>query len=273
MGSEVSMVEVTKTAEASEHARAIGELATEVAGLRTEIAAIRGLLTRTPCDVAEQRRRHRDERLLAVAVGETPVSLREGPLLVLHVLPEAAFLPQASPVKLERAPNFPIFRGGGDPTFNADGKIIWSGERTEGSTGYAQLGRHGCIEAVRVMGNRSSSANDKGLPVRWPEELIVDGTTEYLKTLVSLEVQGAVEVAAALVGVKGWYVCGSDWDRSAYPLRIERQVIALPPVTLELDQPEEEIPERPRPVLDALWQVGGWPRCFHFAEDGTYHRR
>lgn len=100
-------------------------------------------------------RRFRDERLAAIASGETPVELRPGSRVVLHMLPLVAmgseYLADLHTwAKLGPPALGGALRGGQS---NADGHVGVDGGQ-KGPNGYVQFFRSGVVEAVGLSDHR-----------------------------------------------------------------------------------------------------------------------
>lgn len=102
--------------------------------------------------VVERIRSFRANRLLALGSDEAPVRLKEGALIVLHVIPLQAMV---SDFRIDIASNSnalqkisPIGASGWNQRINLDGRLTFHPVSDEGSYGYAQLFRNGIIEAT-----------------------------------------------------------------------------------------------------------------------------
>jgi len=251
----------------------LARLDSKVARLTTELSRVREYLGRRAQGPADAAWLWRRERLDAVRDRLTPVPLLAGPKVILHVMPHSAFAQPAPRLDLKPA-SFLIFGSGGSPTYNAEGKLIWPENRGAAQRGYAQLSRTGWIEAVRVMrSGLEESPNDQApepIYLVHIQRLLLEGVREYLSTLEGLGIVGPVEVAATLRGFNGValrFDSMHDYGR----LWITKSEIAFEPVQFESAAiPPESLPKALRPVLDDLWQTGGWERCPNFDKEGTY---
>jgi hypothetical protein len=215
----------------------------------------------------------RRERLDAVHDGATPVPLSAGPKVILHVAPHSAFAQPVPRLDLKSA-SFLIFGSGGSPTYNAEGKLVWPENRGAAQRGYAQLSRAGWIEAVRVMRSGLEEPPNEQAPepvyVLHIQRLLLEGVREYLSTLERLGIMGPVDVAATLAGFHGVVL---RWD-SMYDygrLQVSKSEIAFEPIQFESAAiPPDSLPKALRPMLDDLWQTGGWDCCPNFDKEGAY---
>jgi len=105
-------------------------------------------------ELPERLRRFRDERLARIVGRETPVPLKDGAKLVLHLLPLASFTGtfqfDLAQIRQQQVDFAPISAGGWNNRFNVDGVVTFSGLRGDNvaSHSYCQVFRSGRIEAV-----------------------------------------------------------------------------------------------------------------------------
>ena len=111
--------------------------------------------------IAGRIRNFRTDRVAKIYGGETPVPLKQGGVLVLHLLPLSAFV---EPVQIDLS----IF-GGYDQIIrpmgsivslssrvNLDGFVAFEQVGDQGSGKYTQVFRSGAVEATEVLGSRGS---------------------------------------------------------------------------------------------------------------------
>ncbi len=213
-------------------------------------------------------RRFRDERLGLIASSETPVALRAGARVVLHLVPFSA-LGRGTTVDLAAwkkvAP--PGLGGSSDGSmFNADGHVVGEGRGDQSAQGYVQLFRSGALEAVYAH-----SHEVKGLRVMnvWAfESLLVEALSRYHRAFGEIGVLPPISVALSLVGVRGYgLVYSARSDRGGRAV-VVKDVVTLPDVVVEeLDlEPAAVL----RPIFDALWQTFGLPRSLTYDEHGKW---
>lgn len=221
--------------------------------------------------IAEKIRRFRDDRLAKIIADETPVSLKPGSKIVLHVIPFSSFTPESSLsptlMKQHHALLQAFAPGSYDTRFNIDGVVNLSGEI--GNTGkrfyYCQAFRNGAIESV-----------DSSL-LAWNDERLIPDTAfgndlitsvrSYLEFMQKLEVLPPFVVSCALLGVKGFRFPGRNRFPSDPVIAIERDVLILPDVVLE--EFESEVSKALKPMLDGLWNAAGRERCTLYDAEGN----
>lgn len=228
----------------------------------------------------EKMRRFRDERLGRIIAGETPVVMRDGGKLVLHILPVVSFTSETKfdvSVLKAHATNGtsrlrPIGGTGWDERFNVDGFVTHSGARTgSGARSYSQIFRSGQIEAVSANHVREHEGKIFIVSI---ENDIVEAINEYIHILKALEIPGPLLVYLSLTGVSGAYM---SVDRSRFfrePVPVDRDTLNLPDILIEDRAPLSnlnEVAKILRPAFDAVWNACGFERSYNYDNDGNWN--
>lgn len=225
----------------------------------------------------ERRRKQRFDEIL-----EEPMA---NPKVIVHLMPYSATDPSQM-IDIGRAEavcqsDFIPF-GAKHPeqrSFNVDGLI--SRSEQSGMTGkigesYIQLYRSGIIETVAsgLMGGFITAEFDKSGPTVACERLLQDvhqTVTRGLTILRKLEIPSPIALMLSLQKVKGYEFPrgGTDDPHGMFygTKSIDRVHVALPSIVI--DSYERDLPGVTKPLFDALWNAGGWPRCFYYGDDGT----
>jgi hypothetical protein len=220
-------------------------------------------------EIAEAVRIFRQGRIGDIIAGETPVPMRDGAKLILHVFPySAARTP--TPVDLESAHQrrelmMPM-EGGYSTGFNLDGVISSTPHASGTYTSYNQLFRDGRVEAV----TSTMLAPDTPAGSTIPSVLLAAETIKclgrVLQLLRHLDVQAPAALMLTLTGVKGYTLAMNRQTFRSRSQLINRNVLSLPS---EIIQVYDSDPiGLMRPILDALWNVGGFSRCDLYDEGG-----
>ena len=95
-----------------------------------------------------------------------------------------------------------------------------------------------------------------------------------VEVLRRIGVEPPVAVLVAVLGARGYQVLSGAKlaDSRSANRRIDRDLLVLPDVVLE-NYPVEyrsELPRLLRPIVDAFWQAGGWPRSNGYSADGDW---
>lgn len=218
-------------------------------------------------------RKFRDERIARIVSDETPVPLRDGARVVVHIVPLAEVEYEgldllAHKDALQRLP--PVASAGGwDHRFNLDGFVTFSGPaKPEKQRAYSQVFRDGSIEGVSAGYRFEGKKNDEIFALGIERD-VTAGLDSYFRFLKTAN-DGPVSVMVTLVGVGGARIQMSSgysdpWESN---VTIDRDLLVLPDVVIT------DLSSDPRSVLrstfDALWQSSGWERSFGYDNAGNW---
>jgi Putative DNA-binding domain len=223
----------------------------------------------------------RFDRLARIVAAETPVPLAGTKLICIHVIPfEALGGSHSIDLRLasEQASLLRPFYSDGysDARFNIDGLYTFaSADGGHTSGGYVQCFRNGILEAVDVwMIPSLSDKHPDAIPsLAFPQHLFAF-VERALRLLAVLDVVPPIAMLVSVLGSKG-IVLGVNNTMSAFrsPLRpLDRDVLLLPDVVVqEIGSFESAVTFKP--LLDALWQAFGMPRCMDYDEQGKWTPR
>jgi hypothetical protein len=215
-------------------------------------------------DLPERIRRFRNERLGLISRGETPVLLREGPRMVMHVVSVNSFDFQATVDMRSLVETFGGFKpfGADYPhgRYNIDGHVSYYVPDNRGlSRSYTQVFRNGAVEAVYLIG---SSGYDNSQTFNAPHIVrgIFGHLPSYLRRLDGAGITAPYDVLISFLGIKGLRLPDSFHDEPA----VDRGDVLLPDLLL-LEMPTS-FADALQPVFDAMWQSVGQPRWPDHAE-------
>jgi hypothetical protein len=239
-----------------------GKYALDVGEIRSAFALSESL--------PERIRRFRDERLVRIVAGETPMPLNEGPKVVLHVLPFDALDPTTH-VNLEQVARrseklCPMYSSGWDSRYNFDGYLCHNTkEKPRICHSYAQFLRSGAIEAVdaRILINDNG---DRLFPAPAVERELIEAVERYLTIYKALQIEPPIVLMVSLLGVRAYYITGGafrDLQGS-----FDRDSLLLPDLLIE--DLAADLPSLFKPAFDAMWQASGWSRCFDYNGEGKW---
>jgi hypothetical protein len=213
-------------------------------------------------------RRFREERLGRIIAEETPVKIKIGPTVVLHVVPVSSLEPAAS-VDLTAAagPNSLLIPMSSTSLssitkrFNIDG-LLACAIREKTCRSYVQLFRTGAVEAVETLQVKDG---EKAFRAPAVAKSLWGALSNYKGLLHFAGVVPPMFVLVSLLGVTGYYIPDQVDDPEA---EFDRDAVLLPDVLLEDDatHPAQVL----RPAFDAMWQASGWPRCPHFNDKNEW---
>ncbi len=241
--------------------------------------------------IPERIRRFRDERLSRIFSGDTPIPLRHGVQVIMHLIPLSSVL---EPVNLDMVDLMhnvgsitPFCFNGHNSRFNIDGVLNYTVGNVEACPGYIQFFRSGVIEAVDAYHFQAKElANPYYVdhnPLSHPRISVVDGHRICQEIIDAL---GNLLERMPIVGINPplylFITCrglgGSvliDNRRIEYEegsqtgnYQINQDVLLLPDVQIDdFSVPADVVA---RPALDALWQAAGRAFCPNYDENGRW---
>ncbi|MGQ3085348.1 MAG: AlbA family DNA-binding domain-containing protein [Hydrogenophaga sp.] len=239
-----------------------------------DVPELRALFVRSETQ-AQRVRDFRSDRLAKVLTGDTPTPLKDGPRLVVHVVPTQAALGlvNVDPVPYSRGtPYLPtIGRDGGvAATLNFDGAFAAISYGNEKSIKYTQLFRHGYFEAVWVL---EPFGNVPGplLPGVAYEEYVNRFLVQVRAELKRLGLRQDVAVFLSLLGADKVLFAGfSEYGYGSSHYRFDRKDLLLPDVLI----PEEVTPGAGmKPTYDLMCQSAGLAGSANYGPDGEWKAR
>lgn len=220
--------------------------------------------------VAERIRAFRADRIAKIYGGETPVPIRDGGCMVLHVLPLAAFTePPAldlSDYYSRERPLRPLAAEGGLGRINLDGFVSFTDGGDAGSRAYTQLFRSGVIEAVAGVHVHD---DERLIPSQRYEEVLIGGFRNYADAIFGLGVEPPLFVFLSFVGVRGCRFGVGRLEMFAdKPEPLREDVLVLPEVVLE--NAEFEPAHVMRPLFDMVWNAFGLQQSVNYDKAGNW---
>lgn len=210
------------------------------------------------------------QRLGNIVAGETPVSLPEGPKIILHVVPigavERSAVVDISPVVQNPGMLPPTYSGGWSHRMNLDGIVTFTGPNPDNGMciDYTQLFRNGAVEAV------TTSHLDAETHRLFPnyEERLIGALRQYLKLGEVLGVVPPVALMVSLAGVRGYRMGLPPQYSQAMFGGIDRDIVVGSEVLI--DSMGTDPIQALRPCFDAIWNACGYPRSANYNADGQW---
>jgi hypothetical protein len=227
--------------------------------------------------LSERIKAFRDERLGKIVAAELPVLLLPHAKLVLHLMPTSSFMSEvtldlSNVAQVDNYLKAPMDPGRVTDRFNLDGYLTINAITGEGPSGYLQLFRNGILEAVDsyVLQPRTGGSY---IQTVYLEEKIIEGTNRYWQLLNEMGVNAPISVFVTLLGVRGYKIATGSVNLTGRTFDLDRDTVTLPDVLLE-QYPASlvETGALLKPIFDALWQAGGWDRCYHYNDEGSWER-
>lgn len=218
---------------------------------------------------AEKIRSFREDRISKISSGETPVSLREGSKIVIHLVPLNAFYPGQN-YDIEKITNDwlnlrPFNETPNIGRYNLDGFITYHYYSREDLLSYLQIYRNGIIETTD-----SEILSDDYIPSEYFEEKIIKSINSYLDILKNLRVETPILMFLTLIDVKGKYMYIDRMSRRQIEAPvIDRDILLLPEFIIE--EYDEGISRILRSCIDTVWNACGYPKSPNFDDNNEWN--
>ena len=221
--------------------------------------------------IADRIRSFRTDRVAKVYGRETPVPLKQGGVLVLHLLPLSAFV-ERKQIDLSFFDGYDrIIRPMGPCRglswrVNLDGFVAFEEAGEQGSGRYTQVFRSGAVEATEVLGPRD---NDMELPGIAFELRLIELLARFRDIAPALGIDPPVYAFLSMVGVRGCRL-GLGGMQAIYendhPL--SQDMVLLPEVVMEDFGAD---PARLlRPAFDVVWNAFGLLCSLNYDDQGNW---
>jgi len=214
----------------------------------------------------ERVRRFRFERVDLVAAGDTSFPLAEGPRVILHVVPLAAFDgSRAGPAtSITDMRPWPLPLGGGcNWRYNLDGALGYDLDKAGRARRYIQVFSSGAIETVDVEEGRGWLASTAF------EGNVIRACSDYLVAMKRWGLDGPLVVMLSLAGVKGCYLGGPEFRAlRGGGAPIDREIVNVLPVWLE--DLDSDVATNLRPAFDAVWRASGFAGSPNYDDNGRW---
>ncbi|WP_048190697.1 helix-turn-helix domain-containing protein [Methanobacterium sp. SMA-27] len=224
--------------------------------------------------LAEQIKRFREERISSILSDETPIPLKKGAKIVIHIIPINAFYPGLQ-YDIEQIYSDNQFRlraiDAYSPKlrYNFDGLLGSELPDNEGlGSTYVQLYRNGIIEATN-----GDFFNDehKIMSDGYYEKIVVKSVTEYLEIYKQINIELPIFVFLTVVGAKG-YQMESDRDSNfgrRENLTIDRNVLANQEILLK--RYPNNVGNVLKPAFDAFRNACGFKDSKNYDENDEWN--
>ena len=221
--------------------------------------------------IANRIREFRTQRIGRIQDERTPIPLRSRSLMVLHVLPRAAFSTRTAidMATLEAPTNHvaPLGATGWNHRVNLDGFLTFVMHHARSGIAYTQLFRSGAMESAMSLKLDRGAAY---LPSVAYERAVIHALQRYMEVADNFGLEPPYYGFLSLLGMMG--------AKMGMPpgvlLHVEEFRHAVNDDTLML--PEVVIEERAvdaakvlRPVFDTVWNAFGFSRLFNYDEQGN----
>lgn len=219
-------------------------------------------------------RRFRDERIAKILASETPVPLRQGARLVLHLMPISLLasnthIPFPKTSELCTRLNL-VGAGGWNSRYNLDGFVNYTGRHAKDTSNeYCQLFRSGISETVYSL-----TLDERKFSGTRIENIISNSVNVLAGFLKHSEVSPPLLVFLTLTGMSDTIMRDVNWLMADEVEPVDRDVLILPDVSIETYENIATIEKTfqiLRPIYDALWNACGFPRSLNYDDQGNWH--
>lgn len=225
---------------------------------------------------AERIRNFRNDRLIKISGGETPLQLHPGAAMVIHVVPLSTFASGRTIDIVQAVANGHVMAlppgrmyQGNNYAANLDGFITFTNQANEPAHAYAQLFRSGAIEGVELLG---TDDKNKTPYLAGPvfEKTAVSAIKNYLTFTMSIDLGFPVFVFLSFCRMRGCVLrtrsgLGAGYYDAA-PLR--QDVIALPEATLDSDS--TDVAGAMKVSFNTVWNAFGFGQSDKYDSQGKW---
>ncbi len=220
----------------------------------------------------------RAERLLNLHAHHTPIPIRTGCKMALHIIPLSAF---ATTERIDIAQyqktlhEFrPLGRDSHDvlSRFNLDGMLNYVYTRDDRSPAYTQVFRSGIVEAVAVFSEqRDGQQQVKRIHSKTYEAMVIRGLQGYINQLYALDVNLPILVFLALVNATDFVfsVPSGPGEYFGYETnKADRDMLDFSEVVIA--DYGIEAHTLLKPIFDAVWNAFGYAASANYGLDGKW---
>ncbi len=225
--------------------------------------------------IYERVRQFRELRISRFLNKDTPIPLKDGAKIVLHLIPlesfRSRFTLDFSNLQWYSASFKPLAHqlgGGWSPRHNFVGAFIfWQAmPETMQVSNYVQIYRNGIVEAA-VDSIENDSGGKRYLSAWIYEQHIVEGVERFVNGMKGVGITPPIWAFISLIDVKGAKIHQGRYSNVNY-FSIDRDILQLPKAVInDLDVNAASLL---RPSFDLVWNAAGLPRSANFDEEGNF---
>lgn len=218
----------------------------------------------------------RAERVAKIVAGDTPVVLKQGLKMIIHVLPLSSFT-SGNTVPAGRFSENPHHMGppdamGSSWQLGLDGMTVYEVRGGDDpSRTYSQFFREGRAEFVRTFEEREGGRHY--LPSTSYEDLCIRSVRSAVQRLSEFDIGAPFYVGLSLINAKGYTLGVGQMvafmnDRELRPF--DRQHMLFP--MIEVQDAALDASKFLRPAFDLVWNAGGMPSSLNYDDNGNWNR-
>lgn len=222
-------------------------------------------------ELADRLRNFRLARINEVVSRTIPFPLREGPSLMLHVIPLSAFDPghRIGMPAIGEVNSFlhPFRRRGYSWRINFDGLATFTNVGDDEVSTYIQLFRNGVVEATDT-GLLEEWDGNRVIPSEAMERDLLEVVEQFRLLMAHLDIGLPFAWMFTLLGVRG-YTMAVGMGRTT-SREVDRDILSVPEFIQEDTSSPGEIVKR---LIDPVWQACGREHSPNFDDEGEWSPR
>jgi len=223
---------------------------------------------------AERIRAFRNDRLVKIGAGETPVPLDAGGKVALHVIPVPSFVDNrlmdiaAAAIGGTHMP-LPLggISGANRSSVNLGGLVTYTDKIVQMRQSYAQFFRSGAIEGVGELSRRKEDDCPYFVGPEFTQK-IAFAVRQYIDVLRSYDAGLPIYVFLSLCNVAQCFYRNAPEGFWVDNGPLGRDFVALPEVYV--DGFEVHVPTIMRPAFNMLWNAFGLLQCDMYSQQGQW---
>ncbi len=216
----------------------------------------------------------RADRVAKIVAGDTPVELKQGLKIVVHVLPLASFTSgRTVPAELfsVRPHSMAPHRVGSMSwQLGLEGVTVHEVSRDEPSSAYSLFFREGRAEFVEAFAQRAGDGSGY-LPSTYYEELCIESVNSAVRRLSEFDIGAPMYIGFSLINAKGYRLgvgrmVAFTNDRDLRPFDRQHMLFPMIEVQDETLDPSKFL----RPAFDLVWNAGGMQKSLNYDDEGNW---
>ena len=212
------------------------------------------------------------ERVSLISRGESPLPMRAGGKLIVHLVPVSAFRTRQridiSAMQKSKLCFPPMFSTHGyNDRINLDGLLSYLPSWDGPVHAYTQLFRSGIVESLLTNVVQSRKEQSNILDAKTIERESLKAVPQYLAGMKAVGVEAPVWGFVTIIETKGAYISTSrPFQGDTYA--IDRDTVALPEFLI--DNLAIDAAATLRPIFDLMWNASGYPQSLNFDASGKW---
>lgn len=216
----------------------------------------------------------RADRVAKIVAGDTPVELKQGLKIVVHVLPLASFTSgRTVPAELfsVRPHSMAPHRVGSMSwQLGLEGVTVHEVSRDEPSSAYSLFFREGRAEFVEAFAQRAGDGSGY-LPSTYYEELCIESVNSAVRRLSEFDIGAPMYIGFSLINAKGYRLgvgrmVAFTNDRDLRPFDRQHMLFPMIEVQDETLDPSKFL----RPAFDLVGNAGGMQKSLNYDDEGNW---